>query len=266
MYIDGFGRCYLSKKYFPRLIARAGLAAERLGSPRFYEDHWREMRASAEILESSPVIERCRAQLDETEMHPAHGVEHCEKVALDAGAILLVECARQGIKGTLPEELTECVQIAGLLHDIKRNEQDHSIAGSIEAKRILSDFDIDQRLKDYVTLAIRNHEAFKRFTDPDDNEAKLVSNSLYDADKFRWGPDNFTSTLWLIMESTATPIEHLYEVFEQKMGWIRNIKMTFRSDTGREFGPEFIDMGLKIGNEIFGELKDLLGVHNASDN
>jgi hypothetical protein len=152
-----------------------------------------------------------------------------------------------------------CAQIAGLFHDIKRSEEDHTIKGSQEVERILEDFDLKDRYKRYIASAIRNHEAFKEVLASEDEEAMLVGDSLYDADKFRWGPDNFTTTLWLIMESSGTPAETLYRNFLEKMKGVGRIKETFRTETGRRFGPEFIDLGIEIGNEIYREMGNLLG-------
>jgi hypothetical protein len=89
-----------------------------------------------------------------------------------------------------------------------------------------------------------------------------VSDALYDADKFRWGPENFTTTMWLIMESTGTTVEVLYKSFEEKLQWIRKIKGTFRTDTGRRYGPEFIDFGMTIGQGIYAEMGQILGVES----
>jgi hypothetical protein len=51
---------------------------------------------------------------------------------------------------------------------------------------------MEERCKRYIVAAIRNHEAFRKILESEDKSARLVSDSLYDADKFRWGPDNFT--------------------------------------------------------------------------
>jgi hypothetical protein len=40
------------------------------------------------------------------------------------------------------------------------------------------------------------------------------------------------------------------------MEGIAEIKDTFRSETGRVYGPEFIDLGLKIGEKIYQFLKE----------
>ncbi len=229
--------------------------------PSFYADHGKEIGMSLASFSESKTIRRCGAMLDESTMHPAHGMEHLRKVAVEAGAIVQIEGdANEAEK----EDLMLCAQLAGFLHDIKRAEKDHTIAGSIEAERILEGLGMERRYRDYITAAIRNHEAFGDLLPSEDEKAKLISDSLYDADKFRWGPDNFTRTLWLILDSTGMSAEALYCSFQEKIGWIRRIKDTFRTQTGRKYGPEFIDFGMTIGNEIYGEMKMIMEDHPCS--
>jgi hypothetical protein len=156
------------------------------------------------------------------------------------------------------EPLFTAAIIAGLFHDIKRREQDHAVRGSIEAEKILKALDVDERSRSYITYAIRNHEAFKATCDLDDEEGCMVSDALYDADKFRWGPENFTGTLWLMVEANHTPPEALHKTFKEKMMGIERIKETFRTATGKRYGPEFIDQGVTIGNAIYEEMSAML--------
>jgi hypothetical protein len=79
----------------------------------------------------------------------------------------------------------------------------------------------------------------------------MVSDALYDADKFRWGPDNFTQTLWQMLRSSGAPIAPLIRRFPKGMEGISSIKETFRTETGKIYGPEFIELGLKIGEKIY---------------
>jgi hypothetical protein len=244
---------------YPELKEKALRAAQKAGTPSFYTKHKKELDASLLSYSESSLVRKCMTYLDESKLHPAHGIFHCEKVALEAGAILQAEAGKMGLETTTISELMLCVQIAGLLHDIKRSEKDHTIAGGIEASVILRDFALKERYKGYIVSAIRNHEAFRKILDSDDESAKLISDSLYDADKFRWGPDNFTVTLWLIVESTGTTLEGLCESFKEKMEGIQNIKKTFRTKTGQKYGPEFIDKGIMIGNEIYREMQESIG-------
>ena len=91
---------------------------------------------------------------------------------------------------------------------------------------------------------------------------RLISDALYDADKFRWGPDNFTTTLWDMLGYAKINIELFLAGYKKGIEGIKRIKDTFRTKTGKEYGPEFIDLGLKIGDEIYKELLDMAGGEN----
>jgi len=244
---------------YQKLREKALRAAREAGRPSFYREHKKELEASLASYKTNSLVQKSRTYLNESKLHPAHGIFHCEKVALEAGAILQIEGRAMGLDSATISELMLCAQIAGLLHDIKRAEKEHTIAGSKEAAAIIGGFALQERCKSYIVSAIRNHEAFKEVLASEDESAKLVSDSLYDADKFRWGPDNFTVTLWLLVESAGLSIERLYNSFLEKMEGIKKIKETFRTRTGQLYGPEFIDKGIIIGNEIYREMRLEIG-------
>ncbi len=242
-----------------RTLQDSALAlAQKLPVPSFYGKHASLLRRSDEVLLNHEMVRKCRSHLDESRLECAHGLCHCEAVARDAGVIVLLEAASRDINDIDAGSLFITAVIAGLLHDIKRKELDHAVRGSIEAERILSGLGMDLRERQYVADAIRNHEAFQETDERDDAEGKLISDALYDADKFRWGPENFTTTLWLMVESRNTPPEALHRMFREKMKGIEKIKETFRTETGRRYGPEFIDQGITIGNAIYAEMTALL--------
>jgi len=232
--------------------------AAALPMPLFYNEHSSFIRRSEEMLKGHELIRQCRAYLDESQLECAHGLCHCEAVARDAGALVLAEGRRLGISQSAIEPLFIAALIAGLLHDIKRREQNHAIQGSIEAEKILSTLGVEERSRSYITYAIRNHEAFKATCDLDDKAGCLVSDALYDADKFRWGPENFSITLWLMVTAHNTPLDALHRTFKEKMKGIEKIKETFRTDTGKRYGQEFIDQGILIGNAIYEEMSLLI--------
>jgi len=232
--------------------------ANNLPRPLFYLEHVSFTARAEEMLKSHELIRKCHARLNMSRLECAHGICHCEAVARDAGAILLAEGRLRGMSDSTLAPLFLSAIVAGLLHDIKRAEQDHAVRGSIEAALILKELSMDERSRSYVAYAIRNHEAFKTTCDLDDKEGCMVSDALYDADKFRWGPDNFTTTLWLMVEAHNTPPEALHRTFKEKMRGIEKIKETFRTDTGKRYGPEFIDQGITIGNAIYEEMSELL--------
>jgi hypothetical protein len=243
---------------YQKLRDTARQVAGTLPKPAFYGRHEAAIQRTNETLLSNEIVCRCRESLDASQLECAHGLYHCESVARDAGAIVLIEAGENGIAKQDIDTLYTAAIIAGLLHDIKRKEQDHAMRGGIEAERILTGLGMELRERQYIADAIRNHEAFQETFDRDDPAGRLVSDALYDADKFRWGPENFTTTLWIMVEAHNTPPESLHRVFREKMKGIEKIKETFRTNTGRQYGPEFIDQGITIGNAIYEEMTLLL--------
>ena len=88
---------------------------------------------------------------------------------------------------------------------------------------------------------------------------QLISNALYDADKFRWGPDNFTMTLWDMLEYANIDMGLFISTYHKGIKGVEEIRETFRSDTGKKYGPEFIEIGLMIGDELYRVLSEKSG-------
>lgn len=249
---------FMQSEIYTRLQETARRIAAGLPEPALYREYRNAIQQADELLRRHSLIESCRRRLEEAALECAHGICHCEAVARDAAAIVIIEARARSLPQNEIERLSVAAGVAGLLHDIKRREEDHARLGSIEAGNILQGLGVDPDFTRYVTEAIRNHEAFKDINTSSDWAAKLVSDALYDADKFRWGPENFTTTLWLILESRATPADALHRTFMEKMKGIEKIKETFRTSTGQKYGPEFIDQGIEIGKVIFQELSKTL--------
>jgi hypothetical protein len=146
--------------------------------------------------------------------------------------------------------------MAGLLHDLRRGEKDHARSSAAAAEKILRDFPFPAGDEQMIVEAIANHEAFVEPKRIDSSLGQIVSDVLYDADKFRWGPDNFTLTLWEMLRFSQAPIGRLIRRFPKGMKGIARIKDTFRTETGRVYGPEFIDLGLAIGEKIYQFLQE----------
>jgi hypothetical protein len=99
--------------------------------------------------------------------------------------------------------------------------------------------------------AIGNHEAFPPSTPLANPDAQLLS----DADKFRWGPDNFTEIIWDISDALNISIEIVLDHFPAGLKILEKIRGIFRTFTGREYGPDFIALGQKIGEKLYKELQ-----------
>jgi len=224
--------------------------ASSLRPPRFYVEKSREVDISRRVFREDPLIRQGLQIMEISAASYGHGLSHAQKVAVDAGAIIINETPTDH-EGDYPKRLLLLAHLAGLFHDIKRSSPHHAQAGAEEAEIILRDFDITEYERGAVKDAIRNHEAFQLHKDFDDPFGKLLSDALYDADKFRWGPDNFTEMLWDIVIPLDVPFTTLLKHFMPGMKGIERIGETFRTSTGREYGPDFIDLGLATGYRLY---------------
>jgi hypothetical protein len=230
--------------------------ASEIETPLFYVDKQDEVEASRRAFEDDLMVSRCLSIVEERGDVLGHGLSHVRKVAVDAGALVLIETDRDALRQERRQALL-LAHLAGVLHDIRREQPDHAQRGADEARVVLEDFDLKEEERVAVVQAIRNHEAFKPSVPLEDPSFQLLSDSLYDADKFRWGPDNFTETVWMMVAPFKVPVPALLGHFETSLEGITRIMDTFRTPTGREYGPDFIARGLLIGKRLYEELAGL---------
>ena len=222
--------------------------------PAFYRDFSSPVTRSREMYLANPMVRRLSGYVrEETRSNLGHGLGHAEKVALDAGAIAGIEAARADLPDQDVDRLIVLAHCAGLLHDIRRRHRHHAAKGAETAREKLThDHFLNEESIACIAFAIRNHEAFKDEQQPSSMEYGIISGSLYDADKFRWGPDNFTHTVWKMIEAAPPPsLAGFIRLYPQALEYIAAIKTTFRTSVGRQYGPQFIDIGLEIGRELF---------------
>lgn len=233
-----------------RQIARE--IAGRYPQPDFYGTHRLEVRTSLTFLKSDAFIRRLRKEVaGYLENNAGHGVGHAEKVAVDAGALVLVESRLAGQSERNGRRTLLLALCSGLLHDICRKEKFHAKKGAVAAKKILQKYSLTPGEITSICTAIRNHEAYARQKKMPDTQTRIISDCLYDADKFRWGPDNFMYTLWDMVAVLAPPLHVFMARYPKGMSHLNEIRKTFRSQTGRKFGPQFIDIGIGIGEELY---------------
>lgn len=234
-----------------RLRTHARRIAARLPSPAFYRHFSWAVRLSLDIMEKTPLVGEIRKWVaDNIEDDFGHGLKHSIKVAGDAGALILIESRfPRSEKDTRRRVIIALC--AGLLHDIKRKHKNHALAGAACAANVLKRYPLTPAEMEDICLAIRNHEAFRPTERAVSSAGAMISDCLYDADKFRWGPDNLTDTVWSMVDYLDPPLEKFIRHYPRGMDSIAAIKHTFRSATGKKYGPAFIDLGLAIGQELF---------------
>jgi hypothetical protein len=241
---------------YRQIRQRARQIILRHPTPDFYRDHTLAHETSRRLFDSNPIIKKLLSFVTKTlEDDFGHGLIHAVKVSHDAGALICIEVQDRNDNPDRLSRLVCLVQSAGLLHDIKRKKKDHSSRAAVHAKKLLKKYPFSSEEIGNICSAIQNHEAFKDCIDADTPEGELISNSLYDADKFRWGPDNFHDTLWDMVSYFNPPLAEFIKGYPQGMQKLEVIKTTFRTATGKKYGPQFIDLGLAIGEELYGVIK-----------
>jgi len=223
-----------------------------IGPPIFYREKRDSVELSRNTFEDNEMVQKCLEIVATEGFFAGHAEEHIRNVAIEAGAIVLIEADALPPNGRTVQRLSFLAHIAGVLHDIKRSQPEHARIGAIEAGRILENLNFEEIERRMIVTAITNHEAFLPPEPLDLPDAQLLSDALYDADKFRWGPENFTDTLWAMLALRKTEnIPLLFERFPRSMEGIERIRNTFRTHTGKTYGPDFIDRGLEIGRRLY---------------
>jgi hypothetical protein len=218
--------------------------------PGFYTAMGTELASARDTFFSHPMVMRCREDVlpflnDEF----GHGIDHSKKVAIECGALILGEANVLGLEQA--RRLNLLAMLAGLLHDTCRLEDDHAARGADLALLILRDYPLLDEEKQMIANAVRCHEAFSAPVLFDHHRAQLLADALYDADKFRWGPDNFTTTLWEICDYEEWTLEQILDKFPAGLEVVASIQNTFRTFAGKIYGPEFIELGLVMGKKIY---------------
>ena len=217
----------------------------------FYNHFSSEHVLSREIFFSHPMIVRLREDvLPFLNDGFGHGIEHSKKVAIDAGVLAMIE-TRSWNSSSEIKRACILAQMSGLIHDICRQDEDHAREGAKFSSLILRDYAITDQDRNDIAFAVNNHEAFREAARTDDQRRQLLSDILYDADKFRWGPDNFFTTLWEICYFEDWTLQEIVARFPKGLDMIKEVNETFRTETGRIYGPEFIRCGLEVGSRVY---------------
>ena len=60
--------------------------------------------------------------------------------------------------------------------------------------------------------------------------------------------------IWDILATRQVPLAKLMERFLSGLKGIEKIRDTFRTATGKTYGPDFIDRGIQIGIKLYKQL------------
>lgn len=174
------------------------------------------------------------------------GIEHAKHTAIDAGALALKD---YGGPQYDTRKLVLASQVAGMLHDICRTEGEHAARGAEAAEIALARHGVEPDIIQAVMEAIARHEDVHPAKIADEAPS-IVAACLYDADKFRWGPDFFTTLFWELTDYLDDAPETFIETYHQALEKLPAYLSTFRTRSGKKYGDEYITYGLKYAPEV----------------
>ena len=247
---------------YEKIRNHARFLASRYPVAAFYQDYPEQVAFSLRMFDTDAVVGDLRDFVaGHMEDDFGHGLHHAVKVALDAGTLAAVEgrCLNSSKDDVASEDQmghrVRMAQCAGLLHDIRRKRKNHAQEGAAFASNMLGQYAFSSNDIMDICLAIENHEAFRQTKPGRTPMGELLSECLYDADKFRWGVENFTHTVWAMVSYADIPIRKFVDIYPSGILFLEKIKTTFRTPTGRIYGPQFINQGLSLGENLYGYIK-----------
>ncbi|MDR3640465.1 MAG: HD family phosphohydrolase [Humidesulfovibrio sp.] len=184
------------------------------------------------------------------------GVEHGKRVAIDAAALALAEPS--GLDQEERRRLALLAEMAGLLHDTMRFEEDHAEKGADLSMRILRGYPLEPDERLWVAQAVALHETALPLAEAGPQSALLLSGALHDADRFRFGPDIFVSTLWELCDCDEWTFEEIARAFPEGPKRALTLANGFRTEQGRRYGPGLIGEGLSLATEYMRLFEQML--------
>ncbi len=154
--------------------------------------------------------------------------------------------------------------LAGLLHDATRLDEDGEAKAAELSRSILAQYPLTDEERDIIARAIRDHEIRDGYIPPCDPRAALLSAALYDADKFRYGPDIYVTSLWEFCDYEDMPTPHALKCLSAAENRLPELSGTFRSRPGRSFGEEHLECGARLMPHLTDNLRNVLADIEAS--
>ncbi|EPR34910.1 hypothetical protein dsat_2273 [Alkalidesulfovibrio alkalitolerans DSM 16529] len=237
--------------------------AQSLPRPGFATSFAREIEAARMAFFEETLIGRLRDEaLSFLYDDFGFGIEHSKAVAVDAAAIVLAETSFWTREDS--RRMALLAILAGLLHDATRLDEDGEAKAAELSRSILAQYPLTDEERDIIARAIRDHEIRDGYIPPCDPRAALLSAALYDADKFRYGPDIYVTSLWEFCDYEDMPTPHALKCLSAAENRLPELSGTFRSRPGRSFGEEHLECGARLMPHLTDNLRNVLADIEAS--
>lgn len=223
------------------------LAASR-PQPAFVLDCAEEISHASNLFFDHPLMQKLQSDALGFLNDPCGiGVEHGKRVAIDAAALVLAEPS--GLNQEERRRLCLLAEIAGLLHDALRHEDDHAEKGADLCLRILRGYALAPEERIWIAQAVALHETSLPLADGGPETARLLTGAVHDADCFRFGPDIFTATLWELCDCDEWSLEEIARIFPEGTKRSQSCVKRFRTEQGRKYGPGLMAEGISLAKD-----------------
>jgi hypothetical protein len=183
--------------------------------------------------------------------HPTPDFYHDHGLAYEASkklfdSDLVVKKLLSFVAGTLEDDFGH-----GLMHAVKVS---HDAGTLVHIEAQLSGYDKDRlcRLVCLVQTAGLLHDIKRKRKDHSAHAATYAKKVLK---KYPFSPEEIENICGAIQNHEAFKEDKFMDGYPQGMEKLETIKATFRTPTGKKFGPQFIDLGLAIGEELYEVIK-----------
>lgn len=229
--VEKFRKQYINNNSLP------GLPTEKELTP-FYEFIKRDF---------NPLSYEIKKHFNTVGADKNNGFDHAIWVAVRAAYIANKECRKKGLKQKTTRTIIKRSILAGLLHDIDRHlgfGKEHMIQGEKTARKILSEYNLNNEDKEDVVKTIRYHDDVNY--DPEGfDEFKIVFGSVFDADHLRYGLER-EGDFWDKEQRRGTkPTEVIHDY-----KWLYSLKGAWKTEYGKNVGKKLIDYAIAISEHI----------------
>lgn len=226
--------------------------------PSFYSDFAEEAEFSSDLFFNNQAL--LKLQEDSVAFFYddyMFGIEHSKRLAQDACTLLLAW--DNGLSRQASRRTGLLAQVAAMLRDIEcsdgESERSQGAAFSLLDGCPLSDAE-----KELVARACTCRTRPELGDMPPGSELRALTFSLHDAYWFRFGPDIFSTVMWIYCDYTSLPLPDLVRQFEKGVEDARYASDGFLTEPGKKYGPEILQAGVEQGEIMLKLLREAAGM------
>ncbi|MGE4291714.1 MAG: hypothetical protein AB7E32_05835 [Desulfovibrio sp.] len=226
--------------------------------PSFYSDFAEEADFSSDLFFNNQAL--LKLQEDSVAFFYddyMFGIEHSKRLAQDACTLLLAW--DNGLSRQTSRRTGLLAQVAAMIRDIECSDGE---AGRDKgsAFALLDGCPLTPEEKELVRSACTCRRRPSLAEMPEGSELRALTFSLHDAYWFRFGPDIFSTVMWIYCDYNTLSLPELVRQFEKGVNDARYASDGFLTEPGRKYGPEILQAGVEQGEIMLKLLREAAGM------